>query len=257
MTAPAWSSTQNTSAADEIDDEDDDTSVELTAGERIGEPVADKGGGRVVRASLLIFTGLGAGWMLFDDTATWPKWAAFETGSIKPWAASPPVATTPPTAPDLVKPLPSSEIAATPGSDATATATPPAPAAPDVETNPDTADTAPLRSAIPDPKDPTQVRAAAVGIHPDVSRALLTRLSPTDYKNAAAAIKTALSQTPDSDVLDWPRDAKPDAAVFQVRFVRGAVGDCRRYVVTITKDQWVTTAPAMEKCGIPPIPART
>ena len=39
--------------------------------------------------------------------------------------------------------------------------------------------TATCRPAIADPSDPYQVRAAAVGLHPDLSRALLARLSPS------------------------------------------------------------------------------
>jgi hypothetical protein len=31
--------------------------------------------------------------------------------------------------------------------------------------------------------------------------------------------------------------------------VQGAAPACRRYVVTITKDGWLTTALPMEKCG--------
>jgi hypothetical protein len=37
--------------------------------------------------------------------------------------------------------------------------------------------------------------------------------------------------------------------LFQVRFVAGAAPGCRRYVVTVTKDGWLTTALPMEKCG--------
>ena len=43
---------------------------------------------------------------------------------------------------------------------------------------------APLPPPTPDPADPYQMRASAVGLHPDLSRVLLTRLSPTDYRNA-------------------------------------------------------------------------
>jgi len=90
----------------------------------------------------------------------------------------------------------------------------------------------------------------AVGLHPDLSRVLLARLSATDYQNAGIAIKTALAETPDTGVFVWPRQRKPELALFQVRFVPGAAPSCRRYVVTVTKDGWLTTAPPMEKCGI-------
>ena len=93
------------------------------------------------------------------------------------------------------------------------------------------------------------MRAVAVGLHPDLSRVLLARLSPTDYRNAGIAIQTAVAETPDSGVFVWPRQRKPELALFQVRFVPGAAPSCRRYVVTVTKDGWLTTAPPMEKCG--------
>jgi hypothetical protein len=93
------------------------------------------------------------------------------------------------------------------------------------------------------------VRAAAVGLHPDLSRVLLERLSRADYRNAGIAIQTALAETPDSAVFVWPRQRKPELALFQVRFVAGAAPGCRRYVVTVTKDAWLTTAMPMEKCG--------
>jgi hypothetical protein len=32
--------------------------------------------------------------------------------------------------------------------------------------------------------------------------------------------------------------------------VQGAARNCRRYVVTIDKNGWTTTAPAMQKCGV-------
>ncbi len=98
--------------------------------------------------------------------------------------------------------------------------------------------------------DPYQKKAEAVGLNPDVSRALLKKLSKTDYKNAGIAIKTALAETADTDVFSWPREKKAGQAVFEVKFVNGAEEKCRRYVVTITKDRWSTTAPPMEKCGI-------
>ena len=79
---------------------------------------------------------------------------------------------------------------------------------------------------------------------------LLAKLSPTDYRNAGVAIKTALAETPDTDVLVWPRQRTPELALFQVKFVPGTVPDCRRYVVMVTKDSWLTTALPMEKCGV-------
>jgi hypothetical protein len=85
---------------------------------------------------------------------------------------------------------------------------------------------------------------------------LLARLSPTDYRNAGIAIQTALAETADSAVFVWPRQRKPAHALFRVHFVPGAAPDCRRYVVTVAKDGWSTTALPMEKCEAQPRRAR-
>lgn len=103
-----------------------------------------------------------------------------------------------------------------------------------------------------DVTDPLQKRAVAAGLHPDLSRVLLARLSPTDFRNAGVAIQTAVAETPDDGVFVWPRERKPELALFQVRFVAGAAPDCRRYVVSVTKDGWLTTALPMEKCATQP-----
>lgn len=107
-------------------------------------------------------------------------------------------------------------------------------------------------SAPREPTDPVQKRAAAAGLSPDLSRALLTRLTAVDFENAAAAIRTAVAETPDDGVLVWPKQRKPEQALFKVHFVPGAASpECRRYVVTVvTRDGWTTTAPPMERCGI-------
>jgi hypothetical protein len=71
-----------------------------------------------------------------------------------------------------------------------------------------------------------------------------------DYKNAGTAIRKALAEAGDSDKFVWPRETGKKLAVFQVHFVTGATAPCRRYIVTIVKNGWTTTAPPMEKCGI-------
>ena len=101
-----------------------------------------------------------------------------------------------------------------------------------------------------DPADPYQKRAVAVGLHPDLSRALLKRMTDTDYRNAGIAIKTALADTSGTEVFVYPPKQKPKLALFEVHFVHGAASTCRRYVVTVTKDRWSTTARPMEKCGL-------
>lgn len=265
MTSPLWQSRQTSQKSDDSpvdhDDFDDyeDVPAMLVAGDRIGAGVPDRSGRRLVRSLLFVVAVLGAGWALQDNPALAPVWKSLESALQQPAPLPPPteMAQTPP-AP--LQQLPATEVAATPGTEAGAVATPPAAvaeaSAAATVTAAGGAAVEPLKPAVPDPKDPQQVRAAAVGLHPDLSRVLLKRLSASDYRNAEVAIKTALLQTPDSDVLEWPREAKRDAAVFHVRFVAGASGDCRRYVVEITKDSWVTTAPAMEKCGLPAVRAR-
>jgi surface antigen len=98
--------------------------------------------------------------------------------------------------------------------------------------------------------DPYRKKAEAVGLHPDLSRAVLKRLTPADYRNAAYAIQKAVKTVPDDKDFTWPRARKPGLAVFNVHFVQGGARDCRRYVVTITKDRWTSTALPMEKCGV-------
>lgn len=105
--------------------------------------------------------------------------------------------------------------------------------------------------------DPLARRASTAGLHPDISRVLLQRLSDADFKNAGAAIQKAVAETADDAVLVWPKQRKPELALFQVYFVPGAAPDCRRYVVTVTKDAWSTTALPMERCGVKPPRAKS
>ncbi len=114
-------------------------------------------------------------------------------------------------------------------------------------------DPEPLPPPKVDPKDPYQKRAVAVGLHPDLSRAVLSRLTDADYRNAGIAIKRALAETPDTKTFTWPnKSAGGSLALFEVSFVRGSAPDCRRYVVVVTKNRWSSTALPMEKCGLKP-----
>jgi hypothetical protein len=98
--------------------------------------------------------------------------------------------------------------------------------------------------------DPYRRKAEAIGLNPDLSRVVLARLTPADYRNAAYAIDKAIKTVPDDGEFTWPRARKAGLAEFNVHFVEGAAHDCRRYVVTITKDRWTSTALPMEKCGV-------
>ncbi len=108
----------------------------------------------------------------------------------------------------------------------------------------------PLPQPKADPADPYEKRALAVGLHPKLSRVLLTRMSDADFRNAKLAITKAIAEVSDSDTLVWPKQRLPKLALFKVHFVAGAPVDCRRYVVVVTKDGWSTTAQPMERCGV-------
>lgn len=96
-------------------------------------------------------------------------------------------------------------------------------------------------------------RAAAAGLHPEISRALLQRLSDADFQNAGVAVRKAVAETADDAAFTWPRQRRPELALFQVYFVAGAAPDCRRYVVIVTKDAWSTTTLPMERCSVKPM----
>lgn len=107
----------------------------------------------------------------------------------------------------------------------------------------------PLPPPVADPSDPLQKRALAIGLHPDLSRAVLERFSPEDWRNARHAVSAALASGSDTRAFVWPRAARNKLAQFEVHFVAAAGAECRRYVVTVSKDRWSTTARAMELCG--------
>lgn len=263
---------RHASAYDAFDDEDQYGPGELMPGERIGRPLARSGRKAMLRG-LIILTAAGGGWMLLGGQTSWPDGLPAEIAAVfssierRIFAPAEPVRstlattsspadagpTTKPAALDPLPPLPttSSKSSATPGAGTAYPAAPqstaalPATAAPSGEDQP----AAPLPPPVADPADPYQTRALAVGLHPELSRVLLTRLSPTDYRNAGIAIQTAMAETADSAVFVWPRQRTPELALFRVHFVPGAAPGCRRYVVTVTKDGWLTTALPMEKCG--------
>lgn len=152
------------------------------------------------------------------------------------------------------EPLPQQDVAAAAGADAgTLVAEQPAQIKPEDAGSPQAATSEeaapePLAPPVADPADPLQKRALAAGLHPDVSRAVLARFSETDWRNAAYAVRTALTSPRDAGVT-WPKNAVGNTAQFEVRFVRAAGDACRRYVVSVIKDRWSTTSPAMELCG--------
>lgn len=160
--------------------------------------------------------------------------------TIRDVAAIPGATPAPPGAEPVILPPPESNGSNTESHTATAEASVEKPAA-----------AAPLPPPQIDPLDPYQKRAAAVGLHPQVSRVLLSSMSDADYRNAKLAISKALAEASDTEKFIWPRQPAAKLAVFQVHFVSGDRSDCRRYIVTVVKNGWTTTAPPMEKCGSP------
>jgi hypothetical protein len=263
----------NTPAYDDVGADEHYAHEELLAGERVGPPLARARGRAVLWGSVLILIGLGAGWALLDERATsagWPQaLIAAVSSAADRWMPGPveataaavtigppanPAPTTKPAAiaapPSALEPPAPDKSAATPGAAAKSPAPPLATAAlPPAAAGSGDLPASPLPPSAADPADPYQVRAAAAGLHPGLSRVLLARLSPADYRNAAFAIDSALAKTADDAVFVWPHQRKPELALFHVRFVPGAGPDCRRYVVTVTKDGWLTTALPMERCG--------
>ena len=115
----------------------------------------------------------------------------------------------------------------------------------------DDADEAPVTAIAPPPPalTPAQKRARDAGLHTGLSPVLLERLTANDYRNAAEAIRRALAALRTDGVHVWPARPAEPGAQFSVRFVAGAPAGCRRYVVTILKDRWETTAQPLERCA--------
>jgi hypothetical protein len=242
---------------------------EFLPGERVGPPLG-RGRGKAVLRGVIILGVLGGGWVLLDERAALPQWLRSQIAAAftsLQWRMPARVEPTASAAVSTVRPIGSGPagrqpVGSEPGPFAPqAAAQNPTAAFLDVAPRPvvttvppatEAAPSAPLPPPTVDPADPYQRRAEAVGLHPELSRVLLARLSSTDYRNAGIAIATAIAETPDNGVLVWPRQRKPEQALFQVRFVPGAAPGCRRYVVSVTKDGWLTTALPMEKCGTQP-----
>lgn len=257
MTVPARR--VRASLADSEDDFDDGFAArEFYSGERVCPPPERFGGIGFLRGAILIALALGGGLAFWRDPATFKGWLSAGIAAVSAAVdAGAPAPVGPTAAAVVAPPLPTTTIAPSPP--IAEAVPPPAPAAPSPVTTgsvepasePAAAEppSEPLPPPVVDPLDPYQKRAAAVGLHPQLSRVLLQRLSPTDYHNAGVAIETAVAKTADTSTFVWPRQRTPELALFQVHFVPGAAPHCRRYVVTVTKDRWSTTAPPMEKCG--------
>lgn len=254
MDTPFRNSTATASIYDAFSNGEEYAFGELSASDRIGPPLARSSRKTLLRSLIAILITAGAGWMLLGDRSSWPAWLKIDVASLSGPKTSQAPAPHEPVASILAPRAPEKaveEVEDLPEAPPLATvALPP-------ETTPYEAHEAPpLRAPAADPADPYQMRAAAAGLHPELSHALLERLSTTDYRNASAAIMTALAETSDTAEYVWPLQRKPELALFTVHFVAGAAPGCRRYVVTVAKDGWSTTALPMEKCKSLPRPAR-
>lgn len=231
--------------------------------ERVGAPFRRRG--RALRRLIALALLVGGGWAVVKAPPEW-RARAFELAAQVPQLIAEHRAAqkseTPPAAPAAPPPAePVKEIAqapAPPASEAVAAA-PVAPVESQGAAEAEAAVSAESAAAAPQKVEraenlhagtPEQAKAIAAGLHPDISRAVLTRLSAADFKNAGIAIKTALAETPDDKSYSFPKAKKAGQAVFDVHFVNGAPADCRRYVTTVTLDGWSTTAAPMEKCGL-------
>lgn len=249
-------------------------SLDLDPGERLGPPPRD--GATMTQALLAVAVIAGVGW---GAVALYPLWSGLLPSATHRTAA---VAANAPQTADAtagqpraqdVKPAALAEkvVADAPGRDAgDAVPNPPTTPADDNaaagsgttggtdETDLSAAPAAndadpekpqPLTPPVVDAADKLGKRALAVGLHPDLSRSLLQRMTAADYRNAGIAIRKALASSDAADVFIWPKKTSAKRAQFEIHFVAAAAPACRRYIVTVNKDRWATTAQPMEKCG--------
>ncbi len=251
----------------------------LDASERIGRTV-DKPRKKILRRAMMVL-GLGgiAGAAYTEPQVLTRSWTAVApyAQSLMDAARTPPTATAvvPPTAEgaksdpaaplqerfaalpaEKPQPPPQADPAATPAPSAPAPAQPVKPSAKAAlaESSPAPGDA--YAAPKPAPIDPLTKKAEAAGLHPDLSRALLQKLSDADFKTATTAVNKALTEVGDTETFIWPQKAAKSATRFRISFVPGAPQDCRRYVVEIAKDGWQTTALPVEKCGVKRVAAR-
>lgn len=246
---------------------DGNGSLKLFSAERVGAPLPSRWM-RLLRRSFFAMGLLGAGYAAVHAPEPWRVWASDKIASAFAVLEAP--AKLPSGPPDAAKasslaeqksapppPLAQNDVTEAPAVAAPVVVATPAPVPEVVSENSGEAgasnDEPAAPSALPPPivnkADPLETRAVSAGLHPGLSRALLTKLTPDDFHNAQVAIQTALIETPDAQVFEFPSPRKTGQALFEVHFVPGAPADCRRYVVTVAKDRWLTTALPMEKCA--------
>ena len=241
---------------------DDYGSLELYSAERVGAPLPSRWK-KLFRQSVFAIGLIGAGYAAIHAPEPWRVWASDKIASaFAVFEAPAKLASGPPDAsrPTLTeqKAAPPQALAQNDVADAPAVAAPVVVATPEAvpevsgeanDSNDEPASPSALPPPVVNPADPLETRAVSAGLHPGLSRALLAKLTADDFHNAHVAIQTALVETPDTQVFEFPKPRKAGQALFEVHFVPGAPADCRRYVVTVAKDRWLTTALPMEKCA--------
>jgi hypothetical protein len=256
MAPTAWYRTETSSA---FDADEAYAELDVVPRDRIGSPLAGNRRKWIRRAAVVLVAGIGGGYAVYGDPSILPRSWAFANDVVLPaigrLTSGPPepeisaaAKIPPPTIPEP-PPLVEAPPAAPPPSSASMTGTPAAPASAPVTTAAIPAP--PAAPPAPQAAGPNRKRAEAAGLHPDLSPVLLASLSKADYDNAAVAIKTAVVETTDNGIFVWPKQRKLGLALFEVSFVPSTTADCRRYIVTIAKDGWLTTALPVEKCGVP------
>lgn len=241
--------------------DDDLSTLQLTRGERIGSPVPSLAR-RLMKRVVLLAILAGGSWLAFEHQGNVAElWTATRSTALQMMEAAFPaekdIRLPAPTGPgrteprasaedgtnSAVKPLPEATMAEEPTAPALITGSLPDGGNPDGSPAPE-----PLERPIA--TDPLEKRAEVAGLHPGLSRVLLERLTDADYRNAKTAIDTALAETEDDGAHIFPRKREAGLALFRVYFVTGSGEGCRRYVVSVSKDGWLTTALPMERCGI-------
>lgn len=251
---------------------------QINAGDRIGAKPA-RSRGRWFKRTLMLATIVTGAYALYDDPTRAPRWWDTASGIGAPLlqrlsqsATTTPAASANPASPVLKSPEemdpPAQRATAEPhlqqqaifpldrasaaSASAPANAIQPAESSPPHVSRPEASAGFMPEYAPPQESpstNPFAKRAKAAGLHPDLSPTLLAELSDADYRNAGIATQTALEKTPADATFTWPLRREKGLATFEVRFVTGAAPDCRRYIVTIEKNRWLTTALPVETCA--------
>jgi hypothetical protein len=211
MLFPAWRGRSRAPADDDPLFDDEAYAFEFEPGERIGEPLAARGSS-LPGAVLIILIMSAAAWGWLYAPADWLSLLGERAAAVASLmrSTSPDAATSDPstiaTADAVIPaaPVPETKVAEAPAVSGEKVPDPATKDGAPVETaSIDTVAAVPAEAPLPpprvDPADPYQKRAVAVGLHPDLSRVLLRRMTASDYRNAGYAIDTAIAKAADEE----------------------------------------------------------